>query len=245
MTAPRNCRNSATLLYKSISGAGERRRAAVRFRATVAPCQGSMTSIDQRRARPPPPNSPAATRRAGLAARARADRGRRWRCCRRFATFVVLADLTPIAPTHEVVVTLLADQRADRAAAARRHRAARSGWWCRRAGAAAPRARLHVRIVGAVLGHRRGARDPGRGGRERHARPRARPAVLDAHRGHDREFADRRRRLSARARADDPRRHHGDGVRRRARQAAVRSGARALPAVPHRPGDGARTCRPR
>ena len=43
----------------------------------------------------------------------------------------------------------------------------------------------------------------------------------------------------------DPRRHHGDGVRRGARQAAVRRRARALPAVLHRAGEGARACRPR
>ena len=123
-----------------------------------------------------------------------------------FATFVVLADLTPIAPTHEVVVTLLLINAVtvflllgiiarEVWLVVQARRRGRAG------GAAACADRRPVRH------HRRGAGDPGRGGRQHHARPRPRPAVLDAHPRHHREFADRRRRLSARARADHPRRH--------------------------------------
>ena len=50
-----------------------------------------------------------------------------------FLTFIVLADLTPIPPTHHVVVTLLLIERGDGAAAARHHRA---GGLAGRAGAA-------------------------------------------------------------------------------------------------------------
>ena len=172
-------------------------------------------------------------------ARPRADRGRRWRCCPRSLTFLVLTDLTPIAPTHEVVVTLLVDQRRHRAAAARRHR---PGAVADRAGAAA-RARRRAAACAhrrPVLGHRRGAGHPGRGRRQHHARSRSRPLVLHAHPRGDREFAHRRAGLCARARRDDPRRHRRDGVRRRARQAAVRSGPRAIPPVLSLPGDRAR-----
>ncbi len=52
-----------------------------------------------------------------------------------FATFVVLADLTPIAPTHEVVVTLLLVNARHGLSSGRGHRRARSGASCRRAGA--------------------------------------------------------------------------------------------------------------
>ena len=117
-------------------------------------------------------------------------------------TFLVLAGLTPIAPTHEVVVDAPGRQRVDRAAAARAS-SAREVWQvlqARRRGRAG--ARLHVRIVAlfSVIA--------------------AVPAILvavvasvtldrgldrlfsHAHRAAHRELADRRRRLSARARAD-------------------------------------------
>ena len=118
-----------------------------------------------------------------------------------FATFIVLADLTPISPTHEVVVTLLLANAATVLLLI--GIIAREVWQvvqARRAGRAA--ARLHVRIVGLFSRHRRGAGDPGRDRGERDARPRPRPAVLRRHAHGDRELADRRRGLSARARAD-------------------------------------------
>ena len=133
-------------------------------------------------------------------------------------------------------------QRAHRLPAARHHRPrgldGGAGAPARPGGRAAPRP--HRR---AVCGDRRGARHSGRRGRERHARPRPRPAVLDPHQGDHRELADRRRRLSAGAGPHDPRRHHGDVVRRGARQAAVRQRARALQAVLLGAGEGARACR--
>ena len=161
-----------------------------------------------------------------------------------FATFVVLADLTPIAPTHTVVVTLLLINALTVFLLV--GIIAHEVWLvvqARRRGRAA--ARLHVQIVGlfAVI-----AAVPAilvaRGG-ERHARPRPRPAVLDAHPRHHRELADRRRCLSAGARADDPRRHHGDVVRRGARQAAVRfrSASASSSSSPRR--RGCAGCRPR
>ena len=53
-------------------------------------------------------------------------------------------------------------------------------------------------------------------------------AIFNANPRRHREFAGRRRRLSPGARADDPRRYHGDVVRCDARQAAVRFRARAF-----------------
>ena len=44
-----------------------------------------------------------------------------------FTTFIVLADLTPIVPTHDIVVHAAAGQRIHRLPAARRYRAAKSG----------------------------------------------------------------------------------------------------------------------
>ena len=63
------------------------------------------------------------------------------------ATFLVLANLTPIPPTHEVVIGVLVCNAVDGPAAARRSSAGRSGGWCqaRRRGRAG--SRLHVRIV--------------------------------------------------------------------------------------------------
>ena len=69
----------------------------------------------------------------------------------------------------------------------------------------------------AVLGDRRGAGDPGRGRRQHHARPRPRPLVLHPHPAVIENSLDRRPGLSAASMPQtDPRRHHRDGVRRRA-----------------------------
>ena len=141
-----------------------------------------------------------------------------------FVTFVVLADLTPISPTHYVVVTLLLANAATGAVAAWHHRAGSL------AGGAGPPQRARRRAAAcahrrAVLGDRRGAGGAGRDRRQRDARPRPGPAVLHAHARRDREFADRGGGLSARPCADRALRHHGDGVRHRAHQAGVRSGA--------------------
>ena len=161
-----------------------------------------------------------------------------------FATFVVLADLTPIAPTHSVVVTLLLINALTVFLLV--GIIAHEVWLvvqARRRGRAA--ARLHVQIVGlfAVIA--------------------AVPAILVAvvasvtlDRGLDRLFSTRTRAIIENSLivADaylqehaqtDPRRHHGDVVRRVARQAAVRFRARALQAVLHRAGEGARACRRR
>ena len=96
------------------------------------------------------------------------------------ATFMVLAGLTPIIPTNDVVVTLLAVNAL--AVLLLLGIIGREVWHivqARRRGRAA--ARLHVQIVGLVLDHRGRAGDPGRGGRERDARPRPRSAVFDPH----------------------------------------------------------------
>ncbi len=55
-----------------------------------------------------------------------------------FVTFVVLADLTPITPNHQVVVTLLLIN-ALTVFLLLGIIAPKSGRWCRRGGAAAPR----------------------------------------------------------------------------------------------------------
>src|SRR5437773_7332014 len=91
-------------------------------------------------------------------------------------TFVVLAGLTPIAPTHEVVVTLLLANAATVFLLVLV--IGREVWGmvqARRRGRAA--ARLHVRIV-ALFYHRRGSCDCSRRRGECDARPRPRPAVL-------------------------------------------------------------------
>ena len=152
-----------------------------------------------------------------------------------FATFVVLADLTPIAPTHDVVVTLLLVNALT--VLLLLGIIGREVWQvvqARRRGRAG--ARLHVRIVGLFAVDRRGAGDPGGDRRQRHARPRPRPLFSTRTRAVDREFADRRARPICSEHAQiDPRRHHGDGVRRRARQADVRCTTReTLPPVPDR-----------
>ena len=157
-------------------------------------------------------------------------------------TFVVLAGLTPIAPTHEVVVTLLAVNIVT--VVLLLALIGRELWrvlQARRRGRAA--SRLHVRIVAlfSVIA--------------------AVPAILVAvfasvtldrgldrlfsqqNRGADRELADRGGRLYARARAVRARREHRDRDRAGARQAAVRPVARAVPPVPHRPGVDPRLAR--
>ena len=103
MPAPRNCRNSATLLYKSISCGRGATSHALSTQRTSSPVLASMTTIDQVDAERRRRGDTAPDRRRALSARSRSA----WRCCRRSSTFLVLAGLTPIAPTHEVVVTLL------------------------------------------------------------------------------------------------------------------------------------------
>ena len=124
----------------------------------------------------------------------------------------------------------------DRGAAARHHRARGLA-----GGAGAPHrprrrpaACAHRRPV---LDHRRGAGDPGGDRGQRHARPRPRPAVLDAHPRRHREFADRRRSLFARSRADRALRHHGDGVRssRAASRCSTKTRASCRSSSPSRP----------
>ena len=80
---------------------------------------------------------------AGARARSRSA----WRCCSAFATFIVLADLTPLLPTHHVVVTLLLANAAT--VLLLLGVIVREVWQvmqARRRGRAG--ARLHVRIVG-------------------------------------------------------------------------------------------------
>src|SRR5262249_12651935 len=147
-----------------------------------------------------------------------------------FLTFVVLAGLTPIAPTHEVVVTLLLANAVTvfllilviaRGVGSRAGEAARA-----RGGATA---RAHRRLV---LHRRCGPRDCGRRGGQRDARPGPRSPVLAADAVADREFADRGRRLCARTRPVRARRQHRHCHRTRTRQALVRPVTRAVPSVP-------------
>ena len=142
-----------------------------------------------------------------------------------FITFIVLADFTPILPTHNVVVTLLLANAAT--VLLLLGVIVREVWQmvqARRTGRAA--ARLHVRIVGlfSIIA--------------------AAPAILVAivasvtldrgldrlfstpHARGNREFADRGGSLSARSRADRALRHHGHGHRDRACQAGCSSKTR-------------------
>ena len=73
-----------------------------------------------------------------------------------------------------------------------------------------------------------------------HARSRPRPHFQHPHPRGDREFARGVGSLSARPRADRPRRHRHHLDRHRARQAAFRYRPRALPAIPDRAGVAAR-----
>ena len=164
-------------------------------------CRSSMTSIDERRPgrdrRDLPPPAPSRRHRA-CSGRSRSALA----LLSALATFLVLADLTPIAPTHDVVVTLLLVNALTGAAAARHHRprglADRAGAparpgrprgcmcassACSRSIAAVPA--ILVAVVASVTLDR---------GLDRLFSTRTR--------ADDREFADRRRRLSARARAD-------------------------------------------
>ena len=155
-------------------------------------------------------------------------------------TFAVLAGLTPIAPTHQVVVTVLAvDALASLLLIAVIGREVWAIMQARRRGrAGAAAARAHHR---SVLGDRRGTGDPDRGRRQHHARSRPRAVVHLAHPDGDPEFAHRLADLFQRAERDDPQRNLSDGVRRGARQDHVRRRPRALPPVPESPGAGART----
>ena len=179
------------------------------------------------------------------AGRLPADRGDRGRLAllSAIATFLVLAGLTPIAPVHEVVVTLLLGNAVTGLLLL--GIIGREVWvvvQARRRGRAG--SRLHVRIVGlfaviaAVPDH------PGRGGRQHDARPRPRPLLLDAHPRHDRAIADRGRRLCARARPErSAARSSAMAYRPRPRQADVRPGPRPIPQIPHRAGERARPVR--
>ena len=150
-----------------------------------------------------------------------------------FLTFVVLTGLTPIEPTQQVVVSFLLINAAHHPAAGRHHRprslAGGPGPPARPGGGAAARPDRQP-----VLGHRGAAGGAGRDRRQRHPRSRPRPAVLGPDARGDPEFADRRPRLSARARPADPRRHPGHGQRHRPRPAAVRPGPRNVSRVADR-----------
>ncbi len=152
------------------------------------------------------------------------------------ATFLVLSGLTPLPPTHNVVVSLLGinglaalflvaviAREITQIVQARRHG---------RAGSQI--ARAHRRLV---RDHRRGADHPGRDCCHHHARSRPRPVFLGPHQGDRRKFDIGRGSLSWRTCADDPRRYRRDGAGRGARQAAVRFRPRAISAILYRPGD--------
>ena len=146
--APRNCRNSATLLYKSITARRRVCRAASpAVRIPRRDESGCMTNVEPGRHRRTAAG--AALGRAGLATRVLGPIAVALALLSALVTFLVLADLTPIAPTHEVVVTLLLRQRASRSLLLLGIIGARG--LAGRAGApraAAPASRLHVRIVG-------------------------------------------------------------------------------------------------
>ena len=119
---------------------------------------------------------------------ARSDRRRHCAAVGAWSTFVVLAGLTPIAPTHEVVVTLLAGQRASRCCFSLGS-SAREVW--RRCAGTAPRPRRGAPACAhrrPVLRDRRGAgRSGGRRG-EHDARSRPRSPVFAADLVADREL---------------------------------------------------------
>ena len=93
------------------------------------------------------------------------------------ATFLVLANLTPIPPTHDVVVSVLL---CNAATVLLLLGVIALGGLAGRPGAPARPRRLAAACADrrAVFDHRRGAGDPGRRRRQRHARSRPRPAVL-------------------------------------------------------------------
>ena len=221
--APRNCRNPATLLYKSITSGGE--AGEVRRRRFV--------NIPHRFGRPPMTTvGQAAT--VELAATAPAAPGRLARVLGLVAVALALlsavATFSGAAESHADPADPRGRARAPAVqcghdvAAGRRSSPGRSGVWCRRAGAGRAGSRLHVRIVALFSIIAAVPADPGGGGRERHARSRARPAVLAADASADGEFADRGGGLFARTGADRARRHHRD--RDRARAAPSRSSTR-------------------
>ena len=176
---------SATLLYNyiicgltgcSITGCQSQFRG--RWLARTNPCRSTN--------RPPrPPSAPAVAR----------DRIR-WRSVlallSALATFLVLSGLTPLPPTHNVVVSSAWHQRAALPCPDRHHRARSHP---DRAGAARrPRRRAASRADRQpVRDHRRGADHPGRDRRHHHARSRPRPVLLGPHQGDHRKFADRSR----------------------------------------------------
>ena len=147
-----------------------------------------------------------------------------------FLTFMVLSGLTPIEPTRNVVYSFLLINAATILLLV--GIISREVWLviqARRRGRAA--ARLHVQIVGLVLRHRRVAGRAGGDRRQRHHRPRPRPAVLGADPRGDAELADRGPRLHLRTRAADPRRHPGNGQRHCPCPSAVRPGPAVVPRV--------------
>ena len=152
------------------------------------------------------------------------------------ATFLVLSGLTPLPPTHNVVVSLLGINGLAALIPCRRHRPRnhpdRAGAtpWPRRLKTACAHRRL-------VRDHRRGPDHSGRDCCHHHARSRPRPVFLGPHQGDRRKFDIGRGSLSWRTCADDPRRYRRDGAGRGARQAAVRFRPRAISAIPYRPGD--------
>ena len=192
----------------------------------------SVASVDQPRRRPgvaSPAGGPVACACSGRSRSALA-------LLSALVTFVVLAGLTPIAPTHQVVVTLLLVNGGT--VLVLLAIIAREVWQvvqARRRGRAA--ARLHVRIVGlfSVIA--------------------AVPAILVAivasvtlDRGLDRLFSTRTRAVienslivadayRARARPDDPRRHRGDGDRRRRApsRCSIRTATASASSSPRRP----------
>src|SRR5262245_37965272 len=144
--APRICRNSATLLYKSISAGEGLSPLVILSNWTGAPrvLPPGLMTVEQ-----------AATAETALAA-APAKRSESrvigpvvvgLALLSAFITFIVLADLTPISPTHNVVVTLLLVNAVT--VLLLLSIILREVWQviqARRSGRAA--ARLHVRIVG-------------------------------------------------------------------------------------------------
>ena len=144
--APRICRNSATLLYKSISpGEGLSPLAPCPIRAVLPVLcrRGSMTAEQAATAEATIGAAPA--KRSELRTVGPVVVG--LALLSAFITFIVLADLTPISPTHNVVVTLLLVNAVT--VLLLLSIILREVWQvvqARRSGRAA--ARLHVRIVG-------------------------------------------------------------------------------------------------
>ncbi len=219
--APRFCRNSATLLYKSISTGEDMRLFAHVLRGRQAP-HHPLTGVNERRTGYQRRHRACRSAcQAGGSEDARTDRGRP----------------RPAVSLHHVYRSRrlhsdFADpQRRRHAAAGERDDGPAAAWRDRArsvAGDAGPTHRTGGRAAACahrriILHHRRGPRDPGGYRRERYARPRPRPAVLHPHTRRNREFADRGGSLFARSRADRAIRYHGHGHRNRALQTGLRA----------------------